>query len=264
MAETPKKSSPWGGLELAIEGEGLSPSDISVRQLAELLQAAASAADAIAEEQGIEPVDLRLINVRKGSAAYDLTSPSPDAGRVLRELYNAAKTRAKKSTPKVRHAMARLHGASKTGSLRMVPQDSSGKPMPSAKAIHLAPPVEEASHAIDVGTEVQGRIVGVFVGRGTSTTVRIRYDRGGTDDFSAEQDVVEAAARLFNRRATARVTYNLDHDEKTAGMIERVSLWEDDDLLDVVRAARQDIESDGESIDVEKWLEELDAAEMAQ
>jgi hypothetical protein len=264
MAETPKKSIPWGGLELAIEGEGLSPSDVSVRQLAELLQAAASAADAIAEEQGIEPVDLRLVNVRKGSAAYDLTSPSPDAGQVLRELYHAAKTRAKKSTPKVRHAMQRLHGASKLGSLRMVPQDSGGKPMRSAKAIHLAPPIEEASHSIDAGAEIQGRVVGVFVGRGNSTTVRIRHDRGGTDDFSAEPDVAETAARLFNRRANARVTYSIDHDTKTAGTIERVSLWEDEDLLEVVNAARQDIESDGDVIDVEKWLEELDAAEIAQ
>lgn len=33
-------------------------------------------------------------------------------------------------------------------------------------------------------------------------------------------------------------------------------------LLDVIQAARREIESDGNSIDVEQWLAELDAAEM--
>jgi hypothetical protein len=258
MAKDPKKPPKWPGLELAIVGEGLSPSDINVRHLAELLQAAASAVEAVAEEKGVEAPELRLIEVKEGSAAYDLTSPSPEATNVIRDLYDAAKTRGRQSSSKVCNAISRLHDASKLGSLRLLPHDLHG--VSRVKAIHLAPPVEQSNVELDAGTETQGRVVGVIAGRGDSTTVRLRLDRGGTENFDATPEIGELAARLFNRRVTACVTYRLSHDTEIAGSIERVLPWDDADLFDVLRDVREEAEAEGIEIDVAAWLDELDAA----
>src|SRR5438128_1115426 len=118
-----KKLSKWPGMEVAIAGEGLSPADINVRQLADLLQATASAVDAVAEAHGLEAPDLRLTDVHEGSAAYELTTPSPEGPKIIRAFYRAAKTRARKEPSKVKHALARLHHASKLGSIRIEPRD---------------------------------------------------------------------------------------------------------------------------------------------
>src|SRR5262249_54246503 len=87
MAQKQKKPKVVPQLEVAIEGAGLSPADVSVRDLAVLLQATASAIEAIAEEQGVEPPTVRLVAVRSGSAAYDLAIPSPDAPAIIRDFY---------------------------------------------------------------------------------------------------------------------------------------------------------------------------------
>src|SRR5690606_27072372 len=58
-------SEPKPLLEVAIEGDGLSPSDVPVRQLVELLEATVSAIDAVAAERGLDPPELRLVSVHE-------------------------------------------------------------------------------------------------------------------------------------------------------------------------------------------------------
>jgi hypothetical protein len=252
MARERRKSNKWHGLELAIEGEGLSPKDVNVRQLAELLEATASVMEAIAAERGLEAPILRLVEVHDGSAAYELTSESEDAPDVLRAFYSAAKSRARASSQKVKSAMSRLHNASKQGSLRLVPRDSHGTAK--AKAIHLAPPVHEKNIPLESGTEIQGRVIGVIISRGDTARVRFRSDNGRTDEFVAEPDVADAAARLFNKRAVASVSYYIGRGSYDAGAINKINSWDGSDIFDVLH----DIEADGIAIDTAAWLRALE------
>jgi len=248
----------WCKLEVAIEGDGLSPRDVNVRHLAELLQATAAAVDAVALEEGVDPPELRLVEIRTGSAAYDLLSQHPDAPRVFRGFYNAAKTRGKKNGAPVRHALARMHHSSRIGSIRIVPRDAKGAPR--AKPVHLAPPLEEVAATFEAATEVHGRVTGVILGRGEKTVVRLRIDGGGTDDFVADASVAESAARLFGRNVTATVTYEIGADSEVAGHIECVTEWDGADLFDALRDARDELADSGVEIDVGAWLDELDEA----
>jgi len=248
----------WCRLEVAIEGDGLSPRDVNVRHLAELLQATAAAVEAVAQEEGVDPPELRLVEMRTGLAAYDLLSKHPDASRVFRGLYQAAKTRGKKNGAPVRHALSRMHHASRIGSIRIVPQDAKG--IPRAKPIHLAPPLEGVTATFEAATEIHGRVVGVLIGRGERTNVRIRLDGGGTDDFEADAGVADSAARLFGRNVAATVTYEIGEDSKIAGRIENVTEWDNADLLDVLRDAREELADSGIEVDAGAWLDALDKA----
>lgn len=259
MAERPGK---WSRLEVAIEGDGLSPRDVTVRHLAELLQATASAVEAVAHEQGVEPPDLRLIEIRTGSAAYDLMSKHPDASNVFREFYHAAKTRGKKYGNPVKHALSRMHHASKIGSIRIVPRDAKG--VQRAKPIHLAPPLEEVIAPFDATTEVHGRVAGVILGRGETTHVRLRLDGGTSEDFDADTDVAESAAKLFGRYVVARITYNMGPSSALSARMDRVLAWDNADFIDVARDIREDLASSDIEIDAGAWLAELNEAARDQ
>lgn len=247
-------------LEIAIEGDGLSPADVSVRQLSDLLQATASVLEAIAEEQGLPAPTLRLVAVKEGSAAYDLMSPDGDSSSLFNEFRKTAKERAQNSSPKIRQSFIRLHSttAARLGSLRIAVCDASGKQR--GKPVHLAPPIEPkaALEAIENLTEIYARVVGVAIRRGDRAMVSLRGDDGPTEDFEADFDIAQTAAQYFNKTVVASVSYVMGADRNQAGRLENVVAWEAVDTLDAIRSAREELQKDGVEINVAEWLAELD------
>ena len=206
-------------INLKIGGEGVSPSTVPVRALAEFLQAAAAAIEAVAHE--------------------------------------AAKARAKKSSPQVRHAIKRLHGeAAKIGSLklRVVPRDG-GR---ARREITVAAPVEERG-GIETFTEIYGRIVGIYVSRPPWLTVLLRLEEGRTEQFTVDGALVAAVTGLFNRCVRARVTYLDDGEELEPLMIEAIEAWDRSgaDFIEAAESLRSDLQSEGIEIDASAWLKEI-------
>lgn len=243
-------------LEVAIEGEGLSPADVPVRQLVELLEATVSAVEAVARENGMDPPELRLIDVRSGSAAYDMYSDSPTAEAVVKEFYAVARDRGKESGPGVRKALSRLHSAGKHGSVRLALKSTSGKRPP--KPIRLAPPIQHADYTLEAEDELYGRIVGLYV-KNDTTHVRIKIDDGKTEEFLVEGQNDDAVAHLFNKTVRAVVTYDITGTDVVGGTMDMVSPWEEEDLISVLQSARNELAAEGHTIDAEEWLRELDA-----
>ena len=68
-ASQTRPASQWPGFEIAIEGEGLTPSELPVRTLIELLEAATKIVEEVAAERGLRLPPPRLVEVRVGSAA---------------------------------------------------------------------------------------------------------------------------------------------------------------------------------------------------
>jgi hypothetical protein len=255
-AEEPEK---WPGLELAIEGTNLSPADVPVRQLVELLEAATAALDAIAEERGGKIPQLRLLEVRNGSAAYELRVPDGVAAPIFEELAQHIKMRGAQSSPQIRRALDRLHRAGKTGSVRVRVYDAKGKAR--GKPLHVAPPVEIVEAPFETASEVFGRIVAVSAGRGDKLSVRLRLDDGGTSEFTADRDVAAVAGRLFLRTVRADVDYEVTSDGETANQITAIEPFEavaDHEILDAFERTRAELADAGIKIRASDWLKELD------
>lgn len=245
-------------MEVAIDAKGISPKDVPVRQLVELLEAAVSALDAVAREHGIEPPAMRLVGVREGSAAYELYADSEDARVVVRELYNATKKRGANSGPGVRKALARLHAASKVGQVRITSrlgtQDGKKAPRP----VYVEPPIPTDEVHSEMAAEYYGRVVGLFV-KNEQTVVRLRMDDGGTEEYQTRRELEGRVASFFNKSARVHVVHTLHGDQVGDGVIEAIDEWTNEEFLDVMHSVRDDLTQQGVTVDVEAWLRELDA-----
>ena len=214
----------WPGLELAIEGAGLSPADIPTRHLASLLEAAAALFERVAEERGVKVEAPRLVEVRTGSAAYALRSPDVEAGPVFDELEEHVAQRGRGASSQVRSAIDRLHKSSKgVGSIRLARFEGAVR---SKKVVHVAPPLSVEPATFEESRELFGVIVAVDAGQRKGASVKIRLDDGATKDFDADIAIAQRAAGLFTRTARALVTFTVTGGAETDGQIEELDGWE--------------------------------------
>ncbi|MBI4956814.1 MAG: hypothetical protein HY908_32655 [Myxococcales bacterium] len=240
-------------LRLALEGEGLSPADVPIRNLVELLSAAVGALEAVATEAGFAAPVMQLTAVRKGSAAYDFSSISDTAPEAMRNFHEAIRTRGAHVGVSTRRALARLYDASKIGALRV----EMHVPGVRSKPLRMAPPIADQPLAFEHTIELQARVMGMFVSRDGGVMVRLRPIAGGPSmDLVADEDVATAATHLFNR--TARAVYTEVVGVSEHGTLHSLEPWESADLLDVLRGVRDELAADGVFIDAGAWLEELE------
>ncbi|MFC1642754.1 hypothetical protein ACFL5O_08735 [Myxococcota bacterium] len=254
MSKESPQSDEWPGFEVAIEGQGFSPADVPVRQLAELLEAAAAAVDAIAAERGIKLPAPRLVAVRAGSAAYDLRIPDASAGPLVAELEKHIAARGKDSSLAVRHALERFHRAGRVGSVRFC-MFRSGP----ANPLYVAPPLEQVVAPFEAASEVYGQIVAVAE-RGNRLVIRLRLDDGQAADFEANQDTAQRAARLFLRCVHAEVLYDVEAGHESPATITDLEPWDDsrdEGALANFDAAREQLMRNGVHLRASDWLREL-------
>lgn len=248
----------WNAIDITIGGEGVDPRSVPIRAVAELLQAAAAAVEATAKAMGVEPPTMHLVEVRKGSAAYQLVSPSEQAGPVIVDLYDALKLRGKGSTPEVRHALRRLHGeASKLGSLKV-----RARPLRSGRArkeITVAAPVADPSGGLETCADVYGRVVGLHMQRDGRISIHLRLEEGRTEEFSADESLRDVASGLFNECVRARVVYVDDGESVEPQSIERLVPWSsvNNDFSVAAALFRKELQDEGIEIDSSEWLREL-------
>ena len=244
-------------LTIAVVGEGVTPKDVGLRQLASILEATATAFESIAQDRDIEPPRLSLTKVKNGSAAYELASADGQAERAVGSFVATVRQRGRQSSARTRGALLRLHSAAaKAGAgLRIVPPDAA----PGARPIMLAPPAEPDATIIEEATVVYARVVGLLLDVRDRGTVALRYDDGGRGDFQAEPEMVEAAARLIGRHVAARVTFlrGPEAERDTDGVVEAIEeRAAPGDLLDAVTVARRQLEEHGLVVDAKAWLAE--------
>ncbi|HWO24934.1 MAG TPA: hypothetical protein VNO30_39605 [Kofleriaceae bacterium] len=205
MTRKPKSPSPTR-LTIAIEGEGLAPKDIRVRDLIELLEATASTFDALAAEKQLDKPSLSLAKITNGSARLELVSEDRAAPRLVDAFWSVVKSRGKGATPRTRRALGRLHrAAARTGgaALRIDPvNDKRG-----AKPLYLTAPVEEEQAKIEEATLVFARVVGVNIDVQEQGSITLRYDDGGSGEFGADLEILMRAAALIGHPVEANVTF---------------------------------------------------------
>jgi len=245
-------------IDITIGGEGVGLASVPVRALAELLQAAASAVEAMARARGVEVPDVHLVAVKGGSAAYSLASASEQAGAVIVDLYEAAKERGKGATPAVRHALKRLHGeAAKLGALRM-----RARPIRAGRArkeITVAAPIDDAAAGLESYEDIFGRVVGLYETMDGRISILVRIAEGRTEKFSADGSLSTTATGLFSKYVRARVVYADDGDTSEPLFIESLLPWDPAgrDFADAASAFRKTLQAEGVEIDASEWLREI-------
>jgi hypothetical protein len=260
VSRKPKPPERWPGFEIAIEGEGLSPAELPVRALVELLEAACKVVDSVAAEMGTRLRSPSLVAVKNGSAAYDLRICDEGARPVVTEVERQIKERAQGATPAIRQSVRRLHDAGgRVGSVRFSPYSRAGT---KKKALYVAAPVEIVLAPFETTDEVQGRVVGVM--SAAAHSVRLRLDDGRVRDYRVEtEDLVRKAAKFFLRPVRAQVEYHVADDAddaESAGIIIAMEESElaDDDFLSEIEAIRQEVLDSDSPIRASDWLRELD------
>jgi hypothetical protein len=239
---------------IAIDGEGVGLKDVSLRQLAELLEATAATFEAVAAEKHLEPPKMSLAKAKHGSAAYELVSEDRQAPRVVGAFMTAVRHRGKGSSPQTRNALGRLHrSATRTGVLRLDQPDQKAK----AKPIYLAAPVAEDETKIEEATVVFARVVGVNIDGNDKATVTLRYDDGGSGDFEADSDLITKAAALIARHVEARVTFLRGESRDWAGCIEGIKERRpQSSFMAAIEEARHALIENGIVVDSKVWLSE--------
>ena len=243
-------------LTIALTGEGITPRDVSLRQLAELLQATAATFDSLAADRKVNPPTVSLAGVKEGSAAYELYSSDRQADRVAASFLAAVRRRGKGTSPRTRRSLQRMHNVSaKTGSLRIDPP----KPAPKAKPLYLAPPVQDADTQLEEATVVYGRVVGLRIDARDQAAVTLRYDDGGQGEFETSIEILQRAAGLLGRSVAGRVTFLRGEEQDWEGSLEEIEEHaEPGAFMEAIRRACQELQEKGIVIDASTWVVERD------
>lgn len=248
------------GLDLSIVGAGVSPSTVSLRALADLLRVAASLLESVANEHELTLPPIALTQVRKGSAAYEVTASreQDDAiySIVVRNVYTAIGERGAKQGPDVRRNLSKLHEqASSLGSLRVRAKRLVGVVTPQ-KPIIMAPPLDAIPSSIQGTRVIHGRVVGVEAQEGGKLVVRIKPEAGARVRLEASESVAAEAARLFNRGTRAKVLSEWnDHGERRDTSLVSLEAWDGvgTDLFDVLADVRQQLIDEGVNVSLEEF-----------
>jgi len=241
-------------MTIAVGGEGVTPKDLSLRQLAELLQAMATTIEAVAAENAVQAPRFSLAKVQNGSAALRLVSDDEQAPMVRKSVLAAVRTRGRLNSPPTRSALLRLHKtAAKTGPLRIESEEAGKK----SKPIFLSVPVEIPETFVEDVTVVFGRIVGVRVVGTDEGKVMIRYDDGGTGEFEADPEMLTRAANLIGRHAACHVTIHRSEQHDMEGRLEDVEEQaQEADLMAELDRVREQLIARGVVVDAEAWRRE--------
>lgn len=241
-------------LDIILGGEGVTPSSVGVRALAELLQAAQSVVEAVAKANGAEVPVVTLAEVRRGSAAYRLDSETEGAGRVFTNVYDLARTRGKGAPAEVHHALKRFHAeATKIGVLQL--QATEGRRAP-RRPILVAVPLDRAAVGVESYEDAYGRLVGLHLGRGQRAQIQVLLAEGRTEEFACDESLLETATALFGKPVRARAVYSRDGSATEPLTVQRLEPWglPDQDAADALDAMRAKLEAQGVELDSTEWL----------
>jgi hypothetical protein len=243
-------------LTIALTGEGITPKDVSLRQLAELLDATAGTFDSLAAERRVNPPTVSLAKVKEGSAAYELYSSDRQADRVAASFVTAVRRRGKGSSPRTRKSLERMHRVStQTGALRIDPIH----PSPKAKPLYLAAPLKEEATQLEEATVVYGRVVGLRIDVRDKAVVTLRYDDGGQGDFEASPEMLQTAAGLLGRSVAAKVTFLRGDEQDWEGEIEEIEERAGaGHFMETIKRARRELQEKGIVIDASTWVVDSD------
>ena len=124
--------------------------------------------------------------------------------------------------------------------------------------VKLAPPLEPVPSAVPMSRSMYGRIVAVVETERGRRTVRLALVDGGREELECEEGMAETAGRLFARKVKVRATGIWDGTTEHGWHLSQLQPWSDLDLVDSLLEVRRELDAEGVTIDVDRWLQEQD------
>ena len=243
-------------LVIEIPGAGVSPGEVSARELAEILTGTAQ----LLESLGAKDVRASLIAIEPGSAKYAFCSTVPALddrfGECAVRVREIAENRGQNAAPAVRSALLKIHRVTAAhGGLRIAVR---GAPTFARDAVLVAPPLELVSPALSVTTVLHGHVVGVEALK-NRYVVWFKPEEGPKLECDADARLALLAGRLFSRsaRASVRLRWDPVSGRESDGELVELEQWTRVDVLDVFDAARREAEALGTPIDGAALLESV-------
>lgn len=243
-------------LEIAVDGEGISPADVSIKHLSELLSAIASLIESTPGGAAVS-AQVSLREIRVGSAALAMASEAPSWGGVATGVYGVIRTRGAHASPNQRRALGRLYRAGRIGSIRVGVRHLVDAPDEDFAPIHMAAPLETEPTRTNYGTVLYGRVVGVNLYQGRSA-VKIEHLDGSREEFDVDMGLAERATRLFNRTVRAEVERAWDGDKGDGIAVRTLTPWSEIDFIEALDDARKEISAAHPNLNLDELFEEID------
>jgi hypothetical protein len=252
-ADDPKHDRPT--LNISVVGAGISPEDIPIGDLGNILRSTASLLRAVADERELTAPEVALTKIAKGSAVYAFTTTDPTADHAFGPLVNLAhdaiKERGKGFSLPVRVALDRLYSSSARGPLQV-----SGTTRDRLlDAVTMAQPLPIVAPSLDAVTTLYGRLTGITSTRsGFSAMLKPRDGRARADLYTDVDVLAERAGKLFNQNVRVAAKYSVSSEGKrNSWELLSISPWESTSLLSVLDEIREDLASRGAAIDSERF-----------
>ncbi len=261
----------WVGVELAVEGAGVSPQAVDARDAIEVVAAMVSLLEAAAEERRVKLPKgaFRLLGVFPGSQHFVVVSPYVAARDVAAHAHHLMSTRGDGARPRARAALTRLKKATDTagtidgraadGMARFrVIGTSQGENVWRETIVDSPKPPSNLPY--ENVTEIYGKVIGVNRSRDDLARVTIELDGGGTQDFLADENVGALAGKLYNRGVRAVAVYEIAGDVETPVALEEISAWQNAgrDVLAYFDRVRGELAAEGVHVRASDWLDDLE------
>jgi len=233
-------------LVVTIEGHGVSPGEVSARDLAELLQATHQLIGATATKAVPS-----LVEVRVGSAAYAFAATEAHDDEAFASaasaVFDYASARGDGAPPEARRALLRLHKVAAAHGALALRIDADGARRREQRVI--APPLDLVGVHLRATTTLHGAIVGVEQMR-DAWRVKLKTDAGKLE-MSASRHLAIQAGRLLGHdaRATVRSLWETRTDAEAELELIDLEEWSRSSLVDAMREVRREIEDAGIHID---------------
>jgi hypothetical protein len=243
-------------LEVAITGAGVTPDEVPVRELLEMLGATVALLDALARDSSKPSTHVALTAVQPGSAAYVLRATQPEHdgefGRNASRFYSTLQNRGRGESPDVRRHLMRLHNS---GAGRGAVRVNFWAKDDRREALITSAPLEVVPSELGASTVLYGTVVGIEAKRGGCTVTVKPDDGGGKVNLDAEPFLAERAGRLFNRSVRVVATYTWDlHDARADWSLREIAAWTRESFAEVLA----EIRSEGLAFDRRALLAELE------
>ncbi len=246
-------------LEVRIAGEGLSPRDIPIGELARLLTAASSLLRTIAGERKIDAPEVALVELRAGSVALKLEASDPEAdaafATLAESMHEAVRTRGHGASSTVRSALGKLYEACRRGPLEISGHTGAAELAP----VLMAQPLSVVPDKIDATSVLLGRVEGITLVRERFEVAFKPADGGSRLQLRTDKSgMAERAARLFNRSARVKVRFTRSSEgARDDWELIQITSWDPSNLVEVMAGIGQDLQSQGFEVNADRFAQSL-------
>lgn len=216
------------------------PEALPLDECARVIAAVSGLIEALAREEGVDPVRFGLGAVVRGSAGFAFAlgpgQSRPKAVKAIRALYAVIASHGDGSGHDVRDALNRLESASDLGSVKVAGLGTLAVDLPELRVAKAA----DASRDLRVTSLEYGKVTGVRVSRPGQIAFSLKPAAGGDRVEIFASDALESTVvARFRRGVWCRLEFARGPDGRRRDLWARaIGPWEQAGLIEAVAAAK--------------------------